>query len=131
MSEPRPSFDLQSHSLHSDGELSPCEVVAAAAAASVELLALTDHDSVEGIGEALEEAAAHDLRLVPAVEISTADAGAPDLHILGYLINHRDRTLSDWLRNSRASREQRAWRWPARSGSSATSSTSSRCAREQ
>ena len=109
MSEPRPSFDLQSHSLHSDGELSPREVVAAAAAAGVELLALTDHDSAEGIDEALQAAAAHDLRLVPAVEISTADAGQPDLHILGYLINHRDRALSGWLRNSRGSREQRAW----------------------
>jgi len=109
MSEPRPSFDLQSHSLHSDGELSPREVVAAAAAAGVELLALTDHDSAEGIEEALAAAAAHGLRMVPAVEISTADAGQPDLHILGYLIDHRDRGLSDWLRSSRASRERRAW----------------------
>ncbi len=109
MSEPRPSFDLQSHSLHSDGELSPREVVAAAAAAGVELLALTDHDSAEGIEEALVAAVAHGLRLVPAVEISTADAGQPDLHILGYLIDHRDRDLSDWLRSSRASRERRAW----------------------
>ena len=109
MSEPRPTFDLQSHSLHSDGELSPREVVGAAAADGVELLALTDHDSAEGIAEALEAASAHGLRLVPGVEISTSDCGQPDLHILGYQIDHRDRTLSDWLRNSRASREHRAW----------------------
>ena len=45
----RPTFDLQSHSLHSDGEFPPAEVVRAAAAAGVELLALTDHDSVAGV----------------------------------------------------------------------------------
>lgn len=109
MAEPRPSFDLQSHSLHSDGELSPRDVVLAAAADGVELLALTDHDSTEGIEEALAAASTQGLRLVPAVEISTADAGQADLHILGYLIDHRVRALSDWLRSSRASREHRAW----------------------
>jgi predicted metal-dependent phosphoesterase TrpH len=109
MTEPRPSFDLQSHSVHSDGELSPREVVAAAAADGVELLALTDHDSAEGIEEALTAASAHGLQLVPAVEISTADGAQADLHILGYRIDHRDRALSDWLRASRASREDRAW----------------------
>ena len=49
------TFDLQSHSLHSDGELAPAAVVRAAAAAGVELLALTDHDSIAGVQEALEE----------------------------------------------------------------------------
>jgi predicted metal-dependent phosphoesterase TrpH len=109
MTEPRPSFDLQSHSVHSDGELPPREVVAVAAADGVELLALTDHDSAEGIEEALTAASAHGVQLVPAVEISTADGAQADLHILGYRIDHRDRGLSDWLRASRASREDRAW----------------------
>jgi len=109
MSEAPPTFDLQSHSLHSDGELPPREVVESASAAAVELLALTDHDSAEGIEEALDAADASGLRLAPAVEISTADSDQPDLHILGYLIDHRDRALSDWLRNSRTSRERRAW----------------------
>ena len=68
----------------------------AAAADGVELLALTDHDSAEGIADALEAASAHGLRLVPGVEISTSDCGQPDLHILGYLIDHRDRTLTSW-----------------------------------
>ena len=47
-----PTFDLQSHSRHSDGELAPAGVVDAAAAAGVELLALSDHDSVDGVAEA-------------------------------------------------------------------------------
>ena len=46
-----PAFDLQSHSLHSDGELSAAQVVENAAGAGVRLLALTDHDTVAGVGE--------------------------------------------------------------------------------
>jgi 3',5'-nucleoside bisphosphate phosphatase len=61
-------FDLQSHSIHSDGELSAAEVVARARAAGVELLALSDHDTVDGVEEAL--AAANGVRVVTAVEIS-------------------------------------------------------------
>src|SRR5437588_244494 len=48
----RPTFDLQSHSRHSDGALRPSEVVTAAAAAGVHLLALSDHDSVDGVPDA-------------------------------------------------------------------------------
>ena len=47
-----PMIDLQSHSTVSDGELPPAEVVAAAAAAGIKTLALTDHDAVDGIAEA-------------------------------------------------------------------------------
>ena len=46
----RPDFDLQSHSVHSDGALAPAEVVALAAAAGMRLMALTDHDTVDGVG---------------------------------------------------------------------------------
>jgi DNA polymerase III alpha subunit len=74
VSHPRPTFDLQSHSLHSDGALSPTEVVARAAQAGVTLLALTDHDTVDGVHEAVEEATRHDITVVPAAEISAVDA---------------------------------------------------------
>ncbi|HWI75213.1 MAG TPA: PHP domain-containing protein, partial [Baekduia sp.] len=77
-----PTFDLQSHSTYSDGTLPPAEVVARAARAGVELLALTDHDTVDGVGEALE--AADGLRVIPATELSTIDGDHEDLHILGY-----------------------------------------------
>src|SRR6476659_3594919 len=50
----RPTFDLQSHSTHSDGALAPAEVVEAAADAGVRLLALTDHDTVSGVDEAAD-----------------------------------------------------------------------------
>lgn len=103
-------IDLQAHSRHSDGELEPAEVVAAAAAAGVELLALSDHDTVDGVDEALDAAGAHGLRLLPATEISAVDAGYEDLHVLGFGIDHRDAALLERLASAREDRELRAER---------------------
>jgi predicted metal-dependent phosphoesterase TrpH len=103
-----PTFDLQSHSQHSDGELTPSAVVAAAASAGVQLLSLTDHDTVEGVAEAAQAADSVGLRLVPGVEISTIDEQGRDLHILGYLINDQDPTLRTRLERSRDQRGARA-----------------------
>jgi predicted metal-dependent phosphoesterase TrpH len=94
-----PTFDLQSHSTCSDGSLEPAAVVAAAAAAGVELLALTDHDTIEGVEEALDAAAEHGIGLVPAVELSTADVLGEDFHVLGYGIDHTDAALRARLRS--------------------------------
>lgn len=102
-----PTFDLQSHSLYSDGELPPAAVVAAAAAAGVELLALTDHDSIAGVEEALEAAPAAGLDVIPATELSSVDEEYEELHVLGYLIDHRDATLAATLEDLRADRERR------------------------
>jgi len=101
-------IDLQSHSRHSDGELTVAELVANAAAAGVELLALSDHDTVDGVDEALEAAAEHGIRLLSATEISAVDGGYEDLHILGYGIDHRDARLLERLRGAREDREARA-----------------------
>jgi predicted metal-dependent phosphoesterase TrpH len=103
-----PTFDLQSHSRHSDGALAPREVVAAAAAAGVELLALSDHDSIEGVQEAAGAAREHGIGLVPAVEISAVEGDKSDLHILGYLIDAEDPELAEKLAGYRRDREQRA-----------------------
>jgi predicted metal-dependent phosphoesterase TrpH len=108
-----PRFDLQSHSTYSDGSLRPSEVVTAAAAAGVELLALTDHDSVDGVQQAVEAAQALGsdpaIRVVPAVEISARDREIrQDLHILGYLVATRDAPLRALLHRSRDSRVNRA-----------------------
>ena len=92
-----PVFDLQSHSLHSDGELAPAQVVENAAAAGVELLALSDHDTVDGVDEALAAGALHGVRVVAATEISAVDGGYEDLHVLGYGIDHRSALLGERL----------------------------------
>ena len=111
-----PSFDLQSHSTHSDGTLPAAEVVERAARAGVQLLALTDHDSVGGVSEALAAGERHGVRVVPAVEISALDDGAAvtrELHILGYDIDHLGAPLSESLAAFLADREQRTLRMAA------------------
>ncbi len=107
------AIDLQSHSRHSDGELEAEAVVAAAALAGVEVLALSDHDTVDGVEEALGAARKHGVRLVPATEISAVDAGYEDLHVLGYGIDHTNGMLLDRLHGAREDRELRAQRMGA------------------
>jgi hypothetical protein len=108
-----PRIDLQSHSRHSDGDLAADEVVAAAAAAGVELLALSDHDTVDGIDEARAAAELHGIGLLSATEISAVDGEYEDLHVLGYGIDHRDARLLERLRDARADRDARAERMAA------------------
>jgi hypothetical protein len=107
---PPPTFDLQAHSLHSDGALEPAEVVRAAAAAGVELFALSDHDTAAGVEEAERTAAEVGLRLVAATEISAIFAGQQDLHILGYGIDPEEPALEAALTRSRSDREKRSER---------------------
>jgi adenylyl-sulfate kinase len=101
-------FDLQSHSVHSDGELAAAQVVENAAAAGVRLLALSDHDTVDGVDEALAAGALHGVRVVPATEISAVDGPYEDLHVLGYGIDHRSALLNERLLDARGDRERRA-----------------------
>jgi 3',5'-nucleoside bisphosphate phosphatase len=109
-------FDLQSHSTHSDGALPAAEVVRLAAEAGVELLALSDHDTVSGVSEAIAAGELHGVRIVPAVEISAVDEGSPvprELHILGYNIAHDEPQLTERLAEFLADREQRTLRMAA------------------
>jgi predicted metal-dependent phosphoesterase TrpH len=108
-----PRFDLQSHSTNSDGALSAAEVVQQAAQAGVELLALSDHDTISGVAEAIETGERVGVRVVPAVEISAVDEGAPigrELHILGYNIDHTGPPMTDSLVGFLADREKRTLR---------------------
>src|SRR6201996_2182215 len=80
-------IELQSHSTHSDGQLAPADVVAEAAKAGVTTLALTDHDAVAGVPEALEAGRELGVEIVPAVEMSCVHEYAEDLHICGYWVD--------------------------------------------
>ena len=89
---PPPTFELQSHSTHSDGELSPAGVVAAPPAKPASsCFALTDHDSVDGVAEAAAPRRSWGCGSSPGVEISVLDPGATDLHLCGYLIDPAER----------------------------------------
>jgi 3',5'-nucleoside bisphosphate phosphatase len=105
-----PTFDLQSHSTYSDGALPPAEVVARAKRAGVELLALSDHDTVEGVDEATTAARHAGIKVVPATELSSIDGDREDLHVLGYGIDHADPGLLAKLEEWREDRLNRGWR---------------------
>ena len=107
---PAPRFDLQSHSVHSDGDHQAAEVVRFAAEAGVELLALSDHDTIDGVQEALDAGAECGVSVVPATEISAVEGAHEDLHVLGYGIDHNDPALAARLLDARADRVRRAER---------------------
>ena len=79
-------IDLHIHSHASDGHLSPTAVVDAAAAGGLDVIALTDHDTVAGVAEAVEAARERPLRVIPGIEVSTRH-GETELHILGYFVD--------------------------------------------
>jgi 3',5'-nucleoside bisphosphate phosphatase len=103
----RPTFDLQSHSIHSDGALGAADVVDLAANAGVRLLALTDHDTIDGVPEAREAAARHGIAFSAAAELSAVHGGYEDLHILGYELDDGDEDLSAALHDFRGDRARR------------------------
>jgi len=104
-----PDFDLQSHSVESDGALPPADVVAAAAASGIKLMALTDHDTVDGVPAALAAAREHGLRCSPAAELSSVSGEFEDLHVCGYELRHDDPELRATLADFRADRGRRIW----------------------
>ena len=126
--------DLHLHSCVSDGKYTPAEVVSKAAGLGLNVIALTDHDNVDGISPALEAAKNFPgLRVIPGVEISTLipsahEAARParskrtirlpngqtvyiplgEVHVLGYFIDYTNRELLETLKTMRDSRVLRA-----------------------
>ncbi len=100
--------DLHIHSTASDGSLAPERIVELAAAAGLAGIALTDHDSMSGIDEALEAGRIHALRVVPGIELSASTPDGVQAHILGYHIDHTDERLTDTLEALRRDRLARA-----------------------
>lgn len=99
--------DLHLHSTASDGKLSPHDLVKLAADTGLKVIALTDHDSTEGLIPALEAAkASPDITLIPGVEIST-DLPDGEAHILGYFIEYSDPDFTKTLERFRLSRLNR------------------------
>jgi predicted metal-dependent phosphoesterase TrpH len=106
--------DLHTHTTASDGTLTPRELVRAAARRGVRVLAVTDHDSTDGLRDALEEAEQHrPLTIVPGLEINCDVPGA-EVHVLGYLVDHEAAWFQDFLREQRAERVARVHRIAAR-----------------
>jgi predicted metal-dependent phosphoesterase TrpH len=102
-------LDLHLHSTASDGTLSPAALVAHVAARGVKLMALTDHDTVAGVGEAAAAARACGIGFVAGVEISVAWRGR-SLHLLGLAVDPDAPVLVRGLEGQRVLREERAER---------------------
>ena len=101
--------DLHSHSRYSDGTLAVAELVSLAKSRGVHLLALTDHDELQGLPEARLAAREHGLQWVSGVEISAGWQGA-SIHILGLRIDGEDADLRAALSSTRGMRKVRAQR---------------------
>ncbi|OGO07253.1 MAG: phosphatase, partial [Chloroflexi bacterium RBG_13_60_13] len=100
--------DLHLHTTASDGRYSPEELVGKAAGLGLEVIAITDHDSVNGVAPALKAAQSFpSLKVIPGVEIGT-DVPDGEVHVLGYFINYVDAGLVDKLVELRDSRKIRA-----------------------
>ncbi|CAN5610504.1 PHP domain-containing protein [soil metagenome] len=98
--------DLHTHSTASDGLDSPASLVNLARERGISVLALTDHDTIGGIAEAISAARESSLRLIPGVEFSIR-VRRGETHILGYGIDIADGALTAELERLRASREER------------------------
>jgi len=100
--------DLHIHTTASDGLLSPSAVVEAALDLKLSVIAITDHDSVAGLDEALSAAAGTPLTVLPGVELSVRGPGDTDAHLLGYLFDHTSPDLLAALSTLRGARLERA-----------------------
>ncbi|WP_106538385.1 PHP domain-containing protein [Haloactinopolyspora alba] len=96
-------IDLHTHSTVSDGTDTPAELVRAAASAGLDVVALTDHDSLEGWDDAHEAAAGCGVEFVGGVEISTEHLGR-GVHLLAYFVDRADPALGAELDRIRADR---------------------------
>lgn len=96
--------DLHTHSSRSDGILPPAELVLEARTVGLDCLALTDHDSINGIDEASQAAADLGIQLIVGVELSVRDSAGVDDHLLGYFVDPRAPSLQTYLGRLQADR---------------------------
>lgn len=103
-------YDLHTHSTSSDGKFPPRDVVNQAFENGVKYLALTDHDTVSGITEALDEANKLGVKLIPGIELSTEYNGE-SIHVLGYFKddNYKNPEFIKILNNIKEGRIKRAY----------------------
>lgn len=100
------AIDLHTHSIRSDGALSPVDLVRRAAERGVRVQALSDHDTLLGVAEAQAEGARLGVRVIPATELNTESEWG-DVHVLAYFVDPNDAGFEarmKWLRENRGRR---------------------------
>ena len=99
-------IDLHIHSTYSDGTLSPCAIVDLATKTGLQVIALTDHDTVAGVAEARVHGKRTGIEVIPGIEISSWLDNIP-LHILGYRFRYKDNGLQQRLHRLQEGRQVR------------------------
>jgi len=99
-------IDLHSHTVHSDGDRSPDQLLAEAAAAGIQVLSVTDHDTVSGIADCQVAAARHGVRLIPGIELSCELHGR-EVHVLGHFLDPLSPALGKLAQGMLAERRER------------------------
>ena len=99
-------IDLQCPTTASDGKLPPSELVNLAVEKGLSAVAITDHDTIGGISEALSAAKGKSIEIIPGVEISCDDDGFVDTHILGLFIDYKNKNLNGLLEKAKMYREE-------------------------
>jgi len=99
--------DLHAHTVHSDGALTPKELLKLAKEKGLRVIGVTDHDTVAGIPEAISVGNELKIEVVPGIELSSEDRGR-DVHVLGYYIDTQNDELLEWLYTFRDARIKRA-----------------------
>ena len=103
-------IDLHLHTTYSDGRLKPAQLVRLCADRGLEVIAVSDHDSTEGLDEVYETASGlPGLTVIPAIELST-DIPGSEVHVLGYFVDRHDPELQSALTRFRDGREHRGKR---------------------
>lgn len=99
--------DLHIHSNASDGILSPSEIVKIAKNLGLSAISITDHDTINGLDEAISTSKKIRLDFIPGIELSS-ESEDWDIHILGYFIDHHSKELREYLKNLQNKRKIRA-----------------------
>lgn len=102
-------IDLHMHTLYSDGQHSPEELIVKVKEAGIDLISITDHDTVDGIKESTEIGKKYGVDVISGLEISS-DIRDREVHILAYFIDPNNKELEEYLRFFRAERIKRAQR---------------------
>ncbi len=103
-------IDLHIHTIYSDGSFAPKEVISYANSIGLSAIGITDHDTTDGVKEAIISAKEYEIEVVPGLELSAEFKDYPEeeIHILGYFIDYDNENLQRQLKVFRDARQQRA-----------------------
>ncbi|MEX0616963.1 MAG: PHP domain-containing protein [Candidatus Woykebacteria bacterium] len=101
-------IDLHTHTIYSDGGLAPSQLVEKAKEIGLIVIAVSDHESTDGVDEAIRKGKKLGVEVVPAVEITSYPTPLTEHHILGYFVDCGNKNLQDELAKIRRVREERS-----------------------